>query len=343
MQHIILFFSIAIIYFSIVDDFITRNRLIFDEQRGLIRECKTPQKSDAELRKYLVKKTAVNEEADTELSVEEIKLPSKKEISKIAPKKKPKPLVGRKRKQPIQSDANGPSSDSEVEVVFQQPLQRSKRFLGAAAALSDFSTDEYKSAAAITSTAEATSAAVTASAAATASTIAVADAARSASVTDDVCSVSVTARTVAHAVDAAAPFHGPITPVNDSVYHLPRHSTLQYAPMQYAPMQYAPMQGVSMQGVSMQGAMSAAMGHSSAFPPAVYPGVPSAMYIDSMSDLICDSMFYKLEAAQQKLQIDELKRREEERRASDYMKSVQSGSKEASRLHMRQMFGNHMM
>jgi hypothetical protein len=50
-----------------------------------------------------------------------------------------------------------------------------------------------------------------------------------------------------------------------------------------------------------------------------------------------------MELAQQKMQIEELKRREEERRVSDYMKAVQAEGKATFRLHMRQMFGGNSM
>jgi hypothetical protein len=73
-----------------------------------------------------------------------------------------------------------------------------------------------------------------------------------------------------------------------------------------------------------------------------YPSAPGAMFADTMSNLICDAVFSKFEVAQQKLQIEELKRREEERRSADLMAAVKAESKAAFRHHMQQMFGNNM-
>jgi hypothetical protein len=328
---------LPLLLFRILDEFIIRNRLIFDEQRGLVRECKTPQKSDAELKKYLIKKKAVVEESDTELSVEEIKPPSKKATSA----KRPKALVGRKRKLPVRLDASSSSSDSDEEVVIEKPPPRPKRITGTAASIVCTTTDVFYSAVTVASAAAVAPVVAIASDICVSNPVrrvSVTDVASGASVNDTACGVSVpkaassvydAARSAVPVTDAAAMFQPDTVsnaPANISTCILPQNSALQHLKMHGTAFESAKMESLN----SFQATTA-------------YAGVPGATYADSMSDLICDSIFYKMELAQQKMQIEELKRREEERRVSDYMKAVQAEGKATFRLHMRQMFGGNSM
>lgn len=324
MFVIVFSFKLPLLHCRILEEFIIRNRMIFDEKRGLVRECKTPQKSDAELKKYLIKKKAVVEESDTEMSVEEVKPPPSK---KAAAEKKPKAQVGRKRKLPVRLDTSSASSDSEDEVVIQKPAPRPKRIAGTAA-LAGTITISPNSAVAVASPAD------VAPLVAVASDISVSDAMRSASVTvaarsDSISDAAHSAAPAATTASAAAePFQVAAVsnaPANVPNCLLPRNSALPYLPIQTA----------AFEGTKMD--------HPNAFQATAYVGVPGATYADSMSDLICDSIFYKMEIAQQKIQIEEFKRREEERRASEYVKAVQAEGRAAFKLHLRQMFGGNNM
>lgn len=156
------------------------------------------------------------------MSVEEIKPPIKK---------KPKALVGRKRKLPVRFDASSSSSDSEEEVVIEKPVPRPKRTSGTPAAFAGTSSNASHSVVTVAS------AAVVAPWIAVVSDI---DAACSVTVTDAVSSASAydAAHSAAPATNAAAPFElaaASNAPSNVSTCLLPQSSALQYLKMQGAP------------------------------------------------------------------------------------------------------------
>ena len=63
--YIFLIYSIMFIFCSVMVDFFTVNRMIYDPKRGLPMDCKNPQQSDTQLRKYITTQVATEDSEQT--------------------------------------------------------------------------------------------------------------------------------------------------------------------------------------------------------------------------------------------------------------------------------------